>query len=66
VLLTVCRGRDPSIPVDSLEGPPFPLTAAELTALMEASELAPVRPLDEFMDDNNPPVHRLRGAFRRI
>lgn len=66
ILLAVCRGRDASVPADSLKGPPFPLTAAELSALMEANELAPVRPLDEFHDDNNPPVHRIRGAFRRF
>lgn len=66
ILLAVCRGRDESVPVESLEGPPFPLTTKELTALMESIELAPVRPLDEFLDDHTPPVRRIRGAFRRL
>lgn len=66
ILLAVTRGRDPSITPDSIEGPPFPLTADELSSLMEANELAPVRPLDEFLDDNSPPTRRIRGAFRRF
>lgn len=66
ILLAVSRGRDPSVPAEAIDGPPFPLTAAELSALMEANELAPVRPLDEFLDDGEPPVRRIRGAFRRF
>ncbi len=66
ILLAVTRGRDPSVAPESIEGPPFPFTTHELTALMEANELSPVRPLDEFLDDNNPPTRRIRGAFRRF
>lgn len=66
ILLAICRGRDPSVPLSSVEGPPFALTSAELVGLMEACELAPVRPIDEFLDDHQPPTRRLRGAFRRL
>jgi SAM-dependent methyltransferase len=66
VMLTVCRGRHAHVPVESLHGPPFPLTSGELTSLMETNELAPVRPVDEFLDDHTPPVHRIRGAFKRF
>ncbi|HVZ93552.1 MAG TPA: class I SAM-dependent methyltransferase [Phycisphaerales bacterium] len=65
VLVAIARGRDDSIPVDSLQGPPFPFTAKELTDLMASCGLAPVRPVDDFTDDNSPPVRRLRGAFQK-
>ncbi|MBL8745122.1 MAG: methyltransferase domain-containing protein [Phycisphaerae bacterium] len=66
ILLAVTRGRDPGVSLDSIDGPPFPFTASELSALMEANELAPVRPLDEFLDDSESPVRRIRGAFKRF
>lgn len=66
ILLAVTRGRDPGTPLSALEGPPFPLTSGELSALMEANELAPVRPVDEFLDESDPPVRRIRGAFKRF
>lgn len=65
LLLAICRGRDPDIALDSVEGPPFALTAAELTWVMQDAGLHPVRPLDVYLDDNSPSVLRLRGAFRR-
>jgi len=37
----------------------------ELEAAMAEAGLEPVRPLDDFMDDNRPPVRRLRGVYRR-
>ena len=64
VLLAVARGRDSSQPLDELEGPPFPFTADEFEAVMRDAGLAPVRPVDNFLDDNKPPVRRLRGVFR--
>lgn len=65
ILLAIARGRDPSIPVTELEGPPFPFTAAELVDVMASCGLDPVRQVDDFLDDNHPPVRRLRGVFRR-
>lgn len=65
LLLAICRGRDPDIALDSVDGPPFALTAAELTWVMQDAGLHPVRPLDVYLDDNSPAVLRLRGAFRR-
>ena len=66
LLLVVSRGRDASIPLHTLEGPPFPLTQAELVQLMEGSGLGAIARIDEFMDDCSPPVRRLRGCFRRV
>lgn len=65
VLLAVARGRDPSTPVTELEGPPFPFTKSELVDVMAACGLDPLREVDDFTDDNHPPVRRLRGIFRR-
>lgn len=66
VLLAVCRGRGVGEPLDLSAGPPYPLTAAELCGLMEANELSPVRSPDEFLDDESPPVRRIRAAFRHF
>lgn len=65
VLLAIARGREESVPLDHVEGPPFAFTARELTGVMAQTGLSPVRAIDEFLDDNAPPVRRLRGAFRR-
>ncbi len=65
VVVTVCRGRDESTLLESLQGPPWPLSPSELSALMEAAGLKPARPLDDFEDDQSPPVRRLRAVFER-
>lgn len=65
MLLAIARGRDETIPLDRVEGPPFPFTARELTSLMAQVGLSPIRAIDDFLDDNSPPVRRLRGGFRR-
>lgn len=65
VLLAIARGRDESVPLSTLDGPPFPFTAKELTDLMGTAGLSPLRPVDDFTDDCTPPVRRLRGAFHR-
>lgn len=65
ILVAVCRGRDESVPVESVEGPPFALTVGELTGLMEGCGLGSISRVDEFMDDNSPSVRRIRGVFRR-
>ena len=64
-VLAICRGRDESEPLDAVPGPPWPLTLSELTGLMEAAGMHPTRPVDCFDDDEQPPVHRLRGLFGR-
>ncbi|MDX2115593.1 MAG: methyltransferase domain-containing protein [Planctomycetota bacterium] len=65
ILLAVCRGREPGTRVEISAGPPFALTRDELVGLMTGCGLSPVREVDEFLDENSPPVRRLRGAFRR-
>jgi SAM-dependent methyltransferase len=65
VLVAIARGRADDEPLSGLEGPPFPLLPSELEGAMAAAGLSPVRPVDDFMDDNRPPVRRLRGLFRR-
>jgi SAM-dependent methyltransferase len=65
VLLTICRARKDSTLLESVAGPPWPLCVAELTGLMEAAGLHPLRAPEEFMDDESPPVERLRCAFCR-
>lgn len=65
LLVAICRGRKESVALETVEGPPWALTACELLGLMEASGLHPVRAPDEFTDDEAPPVERLRCAFCR-
>jgi len=65
VLLSVCRGRPDETPLDSIEGPPFSLTPGDMLRVWGEAGLAPIRGLDDFLDENRPPVRRLRGAFRR-
>jgi SAM-dependent methyltransferase len=65
VVLAVCRGRDESELLEHTQGPPWPLTVSELTGLMEAAGLRPLRAPDDFLDDEAPPVRRVRGAFVR-
>jgi SAM-dependent methyltransferase len=65
VLLSVCRGRPDDAPLDAIEGPPFALTPNDMLRVWSGAGLAPIRALDDFLDENRPPVRRLRGAFRR-
>lgn len=65
VLLSIARGRDAAVPLSSVEGPPFELTVDEMQDLMAAGGLRPCREIDDFLDDQSPPVRRLRGAFCR-
>lgn len=59
-LLFVCRGRDAA---ESMEGPPWPLTKDDLTALVE-SGLA-MRQFEDYLDAESPPVRRFRALFAR-
>lgn len=65
VLIAIARGREPSVPLETVEGPPWSLTNTELRSVLEEAGLRPVGPVDDFMDDSSPPVRRLRGAFVR-
>lgn len=64
VLLAIARGRGEGDPTD--DGPPWALTSGQLASMMVAAGLEPIREVDDFLDDNKPPVRRLRGAFRRM
>ncbi len=63
VLIAISHGRDASEPIGSVVGPPHPLTVDEMESLFKAEGLNPTRPIDDFFDDNDPPVRRLRGVF---
>ncbi len=62
-VLVVCRAREEhdALPPE----PPFPLTLGELETLMAENGLAPMGPADSFVDDECPPIRRLRAVFRR-
>jgi SAM-dependent methyltransferase len=62
-VLTVCRARDEGEPMP--DGPPYPLSVRELMELMAAQGFMPMRPMDDFVDDQIPPVHHLRASFKR-
>jgi SAM-dependent methyltransferase len=62
-LLVICRGAES--PVSSDEGPPWPLTQPQLLEAAALSNLTPVEPATLFMDDEDPPVLRMRAFFRR-
>ena len=65
ILLAVARARPDHVSIDEVDGPPWEPTLAELTAAMRDAGLAPIRAVDDFLDDGRPPVRRLRGLFRR-
>lgn len=64
-VLTIAAARAPDEPLDAAAGPPWPLSAPELTSLMEHAGMRPVRPVEDFFDDEDPPTRRLRGLFSR-
>ena len=63
MVLTICRGRDEDQPLP--DAPPFALTPRELTDLFAPHALIPTRSIDDYQDDEAPPVRRLRCAFKR-
>jgi SAM-dependent methyltransferase len=62
-LLVVCRGRPDAVALEEVEGPPFAFTPAELKETLSSAGLRLEGSLDDFEDDNSPPVRRLRGVF---
>jgi hypothetical protein len=65
IVLAICRAREGEAPLAADSAPPCPLTSRELCSLLGDEGLAPLREPDEFLDDEMPPVRRLRAAFRR-
>ncbi|MCA9282217.1 MAG: methyltransferase domain-containing protein [Phycisphaeraceae bacterium] len=68
ILIAVARGRESGSPIGAFRQPPYPLTKDELISTMAEAGLVPmggVGGVDEFLDENVPPVRRLRGAFVR-
>ncbi len=63
-VLTIARGRDEQVSLADAGGPPFPFTSRELLQTMESVGAAPISSIDEFDDDEQPPVRRLRGVFQ--
>lgn len=59
-LLVLARGREPSEPEGEM---PWPLTAAELRSI--ARPEMPLVSLEDFIDDEDPPVRRFRALYRR-
>lgn len=65
LILTIARGREESEPLESVQGPPWPLTTSELTDLFCAEGWCPTRTPDSFDDDESPPKRRIRATFTR-
>jgi len=62
-LVTVCRARD--LHEAAPDEPPYPIAREELLELMDRAGLTPTRDPDDFHDDEDPPIRRLRCAFHR-
>jgi hypothetical protein len=61
-LLVVCRAAEGPVPLDS--GPPWALTERDLKAAAAAADLR-AESIAVFLDNETPPVRRMRGLFRR-
>lgn len=59
-LLVIARGREPEEPEGAM---PWPLTVSEVREIA-GGDLIPSA-FDDFLDDEDPPVRRLRATFRR-
>ena len=62
-LLIICRGCEE--PVGPQDGPPWPMTEAQLLEATALAGLVPDGPVACFTDDETPPVQRIRAVFRR-
>lgn len=63
VLLTIARGCDAHGGVQ--DAAPFCVSEGELDELFSQCGLTAIRGVDDFEDDCDPPVRRVRAAFRR-
>jgi SAM-dependent methyltransferase len=59
-LLVIARGREPAEPEGAM---PWPLTRGEVEAI--AADGLMLTGFEDFFDDEDPPVRRLRATFRR-
>lgn len=62
-LLVICLGA--TTPTEFDDGPPWPLTEAELLEATSQAGLVPDSPLSAFCDDDDPSVLCFRAVFRR-
>ena len=63
LVLTICRGRDESDPLP--DAPPFALSPRELSDIFAGLGMVPTCAIDDFLDEEAPPVRRLRCTFKR-
>lgn len=63
-LLLICRGTTSRISPDS--GPPWPLSEEQVLETTAMAGLEPEGEICCFQDDEDPPVTRIRGVFRRV
>ncbi|MEM9082693.1 MAG: methyltransferase domain-containing protein [Planctomycetota bacterium] len=66
LVLAVARGREESIALDDVEGPPFAFTAGELESTMGVAGMRLATPVDKRSDDNAHGVLRLTALFERV
>jgi len=67
-LLVICRAFDHhggDEPAHLEDGPPWPLTQKQLLDWTSYVRLVPDGPVQDFMDDEDPPVRRMRTLFKR-
>ena len=62
-LLVICRHAKDDDPVPA--EPPFPLTKSDLETIAGAAGLSSEGPIAPFLDDEEPPVARMRAIFSR-
>jgi hypothetical protein len=62
-LLVICRAAEQPGAIE--DGPPWALTQAELDEAAGAANLVPADPIAVFLDDEDPPVCRMRALFKR-
>lgn len=60
VLLVIARGREPGEPEGAM---PWPLTRDEIAAIAGAGLV--LERVEDFVDEEDPPVRRFRATFRR-
>jgi SAM-dependent methyltransferase len=63
MIVAICRGCDN--PDSACQAPPFPLAPHELESHFSAHGFSLLRAMDDFLDDESPPVRRLRAVFKR-
>ena len=62
-LLVVCKGLDAGQALE--DGPPWPLSRDDLLQAASSADLVTSGDIAEFLDDDQPPVHRIRAMFKR-